>query len=52
MVYVGGAGVVTCTPSNGNADVAIAMLAGAVIPFRVAAVKSTGTTATLLVALY
>lgn len=52
MVYVGGAGVVTCTPSNGNADVAITMPAGAILPFRVSAVKATGTTATLLVAIY
>jgi len=51
-VYVGGAGVVTCTPANGNADVAVTMPAGSVVPFRVAAVKATGTTATLLVAIY
>lgn len=51
-VYVGGAGVVTCTPANGNADVAVTMPAGVVVPFRVSAVKATGTTATLLVAIY
>ncbi len=51
-VYVGGAGVVTCTPANGGADVAITMPAGSVVPFRVLAVKATGTTATLLVAVY
>lgn len=51
-VYVGGAGVVTCTPANGGTDVAITMPAGSVVPFRVLAVKSTGTTATLMVAVY
>jgi hypothetical protein len=51
-IYVGGAGVVTCSPANGNTDVAITCVAGMVIPFRVIAVKSTGTTATLMVAIY
>lgn len=51
-VFVGGAGIVTCTPSNGNADVAITMPAGSIVPFRVSAVKATGTTATLMVAVY
>lgn len=51
-VYVGGAGVVTCSPANGGADVAITMPAGGIVPFRVLAVKQTGTTATLMVAVY
>ena len=51
-IFVGGAGVVTCTPSSGGADVAITMPAGSVVPFRVSAVKATGTTATLMVAMY
>ncbi len=51
-IYVGGAGIVTCTPVNGNAAVAITMAAGSVIPFRVSAVKATGATATLMVAVY
>lgn len=51
-VFVGGAGVVTCSPANGGADVAITMPAGGIIPFRVVAVKATGTTATLMVAVY
>lgn len=51
-VYVGGAGVVTCSPANGAADVAITMPAGSIVPFRVLAVKATGTTATLMVAVY
>lgn len=51
-VYVGGAGVVTCTPANGAADVAVTVPAGGNVPFRVVAVKATGTTATLMVAVY
>lgn len=51
-VYVGGAGIVTCSPANGGADVAITMPAGSIVPFRVLAVKATGTTATLMVAVY
>ena len=51
-VYVGGAGIVTCTPANGGADVPVTMPAGGIVPFRVLAVKATGTTATLMVAVY
>jgi hypothetical protein len=51
-VYVGGAGVVTCTPAHGGADVAVTVPAGGCVPFRVLAVKATGTTATLMVAVY
>lgn len=51
-IYVGGAGIVTCTPSAGGSDIAITMPAGSVVPFRVSAVKATGTTATLMVAVY
>ena len=51
-VYVGGAGVVSCVPVNGNAALVITMPAGSVIPFRVSQVRATGTTATLLVAVY
>lgn len=51
-IYVGGAGVVTCSPANGNADVAVTVPAGGKVPFKVVAVKATGTTATLLVAVY
>lgn len=51
-VFVGGAGVVTCTPANGASDVAVTMPAGGIVPFRVLAVKATGTTATLMVAVY
>lgn len=51
-IYVGGAGIVTCTPHAGGSDIAITMPAGSVVPFRVSAVKATGTTATLMVAVY
>lgn len=51
-VFVGGAGVVVCTPANGASDVSITMPAGSIVPFRVLAVKATSTTATLLVAVY
>ncbi len=52
-VYVGGAGIVTCTPAaNGiaGATVAVTVPAGGRVPFRVVKVMSTGTTATLMVA--
>ena len=51
-IYVGGAGIVTCTPISGGADVAVTVPAGGTVPFRAAAVKATGTTATLMVAVY
>lgn len=51
-VYVGGAGVVSCVPANGNAAVSVTVPAGQLVPFRVAKVNATGTTATLLVAVY
>lgn len=51
-VYAGGAGVVVCTPWGRDADVSVTVPAGGKVPFRVKAVKATGTTATLLVAAY
>jgi hypothetical protein len=51
-IFVGGAGTIVCTPANGNADVTLTMPAGSIVPFRVVAVKATGTTATGLVAVY
>jgi hypothetical protein len=52
-IYVGGAGNITCTPASGGADVVFtAPPVGSVLPLRVVAVKATGTTATLMVALY
>jgi hypothetical protein len=43
---VGGAGAIVVTPANGGADVTVTLPAGGICPFRVLAVKSTGTTAT------
>lgn len=51
-IYVGGAGDVTCTPAGGGTDVVVAAPGGGCVPFEVTAVKSTGTTATKLLALY
>lgn len=51
-IYVGGAGNVTVTPANGNTDVVVVANAGTIIPFRVLAVKATGTTATSMLAIY
>jgi hypothetical protein len=51
-IYVGGAGTVTYTPANGAADVVVTMPAGSYVPSRALAVKATGTTATLLVAVF
>jgi hypothetical protein len=51
-VYCGVAGNVVCTPENQQADVTVAVQAGGFVPFRVLAVKATGTTATGLVAVY
>lgn len=52
-IYIGGAGNVTCTPASGGADVVFtAPPVGSVLPLRVTAVKATGTTATLMIALY
>lgn len=49
---MGGAGIVTCSPANGAADVAVTVPAGGKVPFAVLAVKATGTTATLLVGVF
>lgn len=51
-IYVGGAGSVVASPANGNADVTVVATAGSTLPFRVLAVKATGTTATSMVAVY
>jgi hypothetical protein len=50
-VYVGGAGVVTAVLQH-NRTAAFTAVAGALLPIRVRRVNATGTTATLLVALY
>lgn len=52
FVRCGGAGNLVCSPENGGADVTLAVAAGFQSTFRVIAVKATGTTATLLHAVY
>lgn len=52
-IYVGVTGDVAVMPSNGSAAVTFAAVpAGAMVPCMVVAVKSTGTTASSLVAVY
>lgn len=52
-VYVGGAGAITCTLSGGTADVVFSGIpAGTTLNIEPTAVKATGTTATLMLALY
>lgn len=51
-LYVGGAGAITCRPLGATADVVFsAVPAGSTIPLAVTHVRSTGTTATAIVAL-
>lgn len=50
-LYVGGAGDVAIVTRDGSGVILSAVPAGTVLPVRVTRVKSTGTTATLLVAL-
>jgi hypothetical protein len=52
FVRCGGAGNLVCSPENGQADVTLAVVAGYQTTFRVKAVKSTSTTATLIHAIY
>lgn len=52
FIRAGGAGNLVVSPANGNSDVTLAVIAGETIKFRVLAVKATGTTATLLHAIY
>lgn len=52
-LYVGGAGNVTVRTNDDNADVLFtAVPAGSILPVSVKYVRSTGTTATAIVALY
>lgn len=54
-VYVGGAGVVRCTPLALGAQgttVDVTVPAGGMVPFKVSRVLATGTTATLLIGVY
>lgn len=51
-IYVGGAGAIAAVLVDGNAVTFAGLLAGSVLPVQARIVKSTGTTATSLVALY
>lgn len=51
-VMATGAGNVVATPAGGGADVTFPVAAGGVIPCRVSGVKTSGTTATGLIALF
>lgn len=52
-IYVGGAGDITCRLLNDAADVTFsAVPVGSILPIRASHIRATGTTATLLIALY
>lgn len=51
-IYCGVAGNVSVVPAGSGPAVTVAVLAGTMIPFRVAQVRATGTTATGLIAIY
>lgn len=51
-IYVGGAGAVAIIDMNGNTTTFSAVPVGTVLPVRATRVKTTNTTATLLVALW
>lgn len=51
-LYVGGAGAVAVRMANGTTGTFSAVSAGTLLPFQVDKVLSTGTTATLIQALY
>ena len=51
-VWVGGAGTLTVTMADGVAVLLSGIAAGTLLPIRCTRVKSTGTTATLIVNLY
>lgn len=51
-LWVGGAGAVAVTTADGTALTLSGVAAGSLLPIRVSRVKSTGTTATLIVALW
>jgi hypothetical protein len=50
-LFVGGAGTVTLRTIDSDADVTLSVQAGQILPLRAAYVRSTGTTASGLVAL-
>lgn len=52
-IYVGGTGTLTVTMADTGTDVLFSAIpVGTILPIRAKRVKATGTTATLLVALY
>lgn len=51
-LWVGGAGAITATMADGSNVLISGIAAGTLLPIGVTAVKSTGTTATLIVAMY
>lgn len=51
-IYVGGAGDVAVTTQGGESVTFSGVTVGTLLPIRVTKVKSTGTTATLLLGLY
>lgn len=51
-IFVGSGGTVTVTPAGGQADVQFTIPTGGFVPCLVTAVKSTGTDASDLVAVY
>ena len=51
-VYAGGAGTIVVTPAAGGSDITFTVPAGGLVPVRVSAVKNSGTSATLLVAIW
>ncbi len=51
-VYIGGAGTMTAVMEDGNTVLFTGLLAGVIYPFRVVRIHLTGTSATLIGALY
>lgn len=51
-IWVGGTGTVTAVMSNGDVVLFSGIAAGTLLPIRATRVNATGTTATLLTALY
>lgn len=52
FIYVGGTGTLTVIDASGNTTLFSGIPAGTILPIRASRVKATGTSATLLVALW
>ena len=52
VIWVGGAGIVKCDPAGSGSAVVFTCVAGTLLPVVVTKVYKTGTTATVMVALY